>query len=426
MSADLIETSPTTAVPDALSVVRATVDRNFPNLWPAVEAGLSTCATLLLADNVNPVALIYVGPPSAGKTTVARMFERAKINGELLCYRSDKFTPAAFVSQSAQATEEKLKKVDLLPRIQHKVLLTPEMAIVFRGKQDELIQRFSMITRILDGQGLWVDSGTHGRRGYEGDYLFAWIGCTTPFNDAVWKVMAQLGSRLFFLVMDAVAEPTVDELASALSQPTTYQASLVQCREVVHRFLADLFTQHNGVRGVKWDNEHNPPEVVTGIARCARLLAVMRTPYEGGKTVQPESPYRANAVLYNLARGHALVSGRTQLVQDDMPMIARITLSSIPAERRAVLLAFVNHGGEPLTVKQVREATGGSRHTAEGLMEEMEWLGIAVYEHPGNGRASVLTLKQEWAWITQGEFAALLLEGATWQESGDECLAATQ
>lgn len=85
-----------------LTEVQTTIMRHFPYLWPAVEAGLSTCATLLLSDNSNPVALIYVGPPSAGKTTVVSMFEGVTVNGQDLCYRSDKFTTAAFVSQSAK------------------------------------------------------------------------------------------------------------------------------------------------------------------------------------------------------------------------------------------------------------------------------------------------------------------------------------
>ena len=133
------------------------IERAFPHLWPAVEVGLSTCATLLLKDNANPVALIYVGPPSAGKTTVAGMFEGAKANGKLLCYRTDKFTPAAFVSHSAKANTKQLAEIDLLPRIKHKVLLTPELSTIFRGKQDELADRFSIITRVLDGQGLASD-----------------------------------------------------------------------------------------------------------------------------------------------------------------------------------------------------------------------------------------------------------------------------
>src|SRR5215831_6982014 len=117
-------------LPD-LTPLRQTIEMHFPTYWPAVDLGLATCATLLLADNANPVALIYVGPPSAGKTTVASMFEGATVNGEPLCYRSDKFTPAAFVSQSAKATKKQLTQVDLLPRIKHKVLLTPELSTIF-------------------------------------------------------------------------------------------------------------------------------------------------------------------------------------------------------------------------------------------------------------------------------------------------------
>src|SRR5215471_16039871 len=120
----------TTVRPDILSVslgvlspapsvapVRVTIEEHFPGLWPAVETGLSVCATLLLADNTNPVALIYVGPPSSSKTTVADMFA-----GHPLCYRSDNFTPAAFVSHAANRKPKDLARVDLLPRIRYKVL----------------------------------------------------------------------------------------------------------------------------------------------------------------------------------------------------------------------------------------------------------------------------------------------------------------
>src|SRR3712207_3933042 len=102
---------------------------------------------------------------------------------------------ASFVSHAANVSRGELEAVDLLPRIKHKVLITPELAPIFRGKDDELAQRFSIMTRVLDGQGLQTDSGTHGRRGHRGDYLFAWLGCTTPLEDKVWRVIAQLGGR---------------------------------------------------------------------------------------------------------------------------------------------------------------------------------------------------------------------------------------
>jgi hypothetical protein len=36
-----------------IATVQHVVGAHFPELWPAVEAGLSTCATLLLSDNTR-------------------------------------------------------------------------------------------------------------------------------------------------------------------------------------------------------------------------------------------------------------------------------------------------------------------------------------------------------------------------------------
>ncbi len=140
------QSSPASAVPD-VAAVRSVIEENFPGLWPAVDLGLATAATLLLADNVDPVAVIYVGGPSSSKTTVADFFV-----GHELCYLSDNFTPAAFVSHAANVPRDKLDKVDLLPRIRHKLLVTPELAPIFRGgKEAELTECFSILTRVLDG-----------------------------------------------------------------------------------------------------------------------------------------------------------------------------------------------------------------------------------------------------------------------------------
>ena len=392
-----------------LQHVRETVETHFPDLWPAVEAGLSTAATLLLADNANPGALIFMGPPGSGKTTVVNMFEGATVKGEDLSYRSDKFTTAAFVSQSAKVTEQDLSKVDLLPRIKHKVLLTPEMSTIFRGKPDELAERFSTITRVLDGQGYVTDSGTHGQRGYTGDYLFVWLGATTPLHPRVWEVMAQLGSRMFFLVMDAVANPTVEDLVAVNLQPEVRQEGVRQCRNVIQPFLGELFTLHGGIRGVHWKPDDNTSNVLTVIAQCASLLAILRTPYDAEAPCSPESPHRANAVLHNLARGHALISGRTQLTKDDLFTVAQVTISSIPFNRRAVLQLMAKQGGGPVTVSQVEKAAKVSRHTAEAMMRELEAIGLMDYQQAGQGKPSLLAIKPEWAWCMTEDFRGLLL-----------------
>ena len=409
--------------------VQALVQRHFPHLWAAVEAGLSVCATLLLKDNGNPTALILLGPPSTGKTTVASMFDGAKVKEEPLVYRSDEFTAAAFVSQSSSAQKQDLEKIDLLPRIKHKVLLTPDLATIFKGKPEELRHRLSTITRVLDGQGFTRDSGTHGQRGYTGDYLFAWIGCTTPFPDNTWGLMAQLGSRLFFLGLETRAA-TIEDLVQSSTGPESYLVKLKQCESAVGQFLEALFMASGGVRGVEWDNTQTPQEVAKSIARFAALLAVMRTPITPGSDtpVQPEDPKRAFAVLHNIARGHALIHGRKHLQEEDLPVVARIALSSMPRERRGVIEGFALEGRDrdplpvaPITVAALMKATGvGSDHTVVRIMYDMEKLKFAWFHKHGIGKASWLTLNPEWEWCAEGRERELILQATTSQQTGDE------
>lgn len=392
----------------SINAVKAVVEQHFPDLWPAMEAGLSTCATLLLEDNSNPVTLILCGASGCGKSTVTNMFDGVKIQGKPFTYRSDKFTTASFVSHSAQATREQLQEVDLLPKIKNKVLLTPELSPIFRGKADELTVCFSMLTRVLDGQGLMTDSGTHGQRGYEGPHIFAWIGATTPLDASVWDIMATLGSRLFFLMLDTEEMTSLEDLVDSLTNDVSHSAGVAACKTVIEQFLDGLFTRHNGVAGVQWGASQNNRSVLEGIARFAELMAVMRTPYKRECKPMPESPRRANAVLYNMARGHALVHGRAELTSDDLPLVGRVALSSIPHNRRAILLAMAQNQGKPLTVHHVETALGVSRHTAENAMEEMHWLGVAAFNKPGKGIPSILTLKPKWEWFMKGDGLAYL------------------
>ncbi len=403
----------------SINAVKAVVEQHFPDLWPATEAALSTCATLLLADNSNPVTLILCGAASSGKTTIINMFEGVNVMGNPLMYRSDKFTAAAFVSHSAQATSERLQKIDLLPKIKNKVLLTPELSTLFRGKPDELERTFTIITRVLDGQGLMIDSGTHGRRGYEGPHIFAWIGATTPLNGPVWRIMATLGSRLFFFVLEGQAKTSTANLVASLSKEVPHAEAIKQCQGVIGPFLDAVFTKHGGVSAMKWNRGGDSQAVLWGIGKFAELLAVMRTTYDKDNKSSPESPHRAYVVLYNLARGHALVHGRTELTAEDVPLIAQVALSSIPQNRRGVLLAMAKNQGKPVTVSEAEAALEVSRHTAESVMQEMHWLGVATLIKVGNGVASLLEIKSEWQWFMEGEGLAYL-QGTTWQKMGGE------
>jgi hypothetical protein len=325
---------------------------------------------LLLDDIKNCTALIYVGSPSAGKTTIAEMFTGVKE----LVYVSDDFTSASFVSGAAQKTADELSKIDLLPKIKHKVLITPELASIFRGKETDLLQKFSIITRVLDGDGLWRDSGTQGGRGYRGDYTFAWLGCTTPFDRTVWKVMNQLGSRLFFLVLETEGAEDEQSLMAELAGPTAYAFRRDECQVVVSAFITHLFKSNGGVRGVTWERALDNKEAQQWIVRAGRLLAKTRGHRTGTDKEEPisaESPKRAVQVIYNFARGHALIHGRRAVTLDDIPLIARIAASSMPTERSRVFRRLVVADHDKLTTDEVRQALGvKSEDSARTTMED--------------------------------------------------------
>jgi hypothetical protein len=368
--------------------VLGAVEHYFPGLGPAVDCALSVAATPLLKDNANPVAVVYVGVPSSSKTTVVDM-----LDGHPAAYRSDNFTPASFVSHASNVDRKHLEKVDLLPRIKHKVLLTPEMAPIFRGREDELTPKFSIITKVLDGNGLMTDSGTQGRRGYSGDYLFAWLGCTTPFGKAAWNVMGQLGSRLFFYRMDTDEDITVETLLSA-TEGVAYRERLRRCQEIVQRFLGEVTLP--GVRGVEWKSADDARHVRQMIAWLAMALSAMRSqPRTDDEEARPELPYRAHMVLYNLARGHALVHGRRQLSVEDLPVVAKVALDSMAGGYGRVFAAL-SMKGAPLTVAEVAAVLSSSVPTARDVMEELERRGVMAFDKPGVGKTASLKFAPGW------------------------------
>ena len=381
---------------DAYERVRSTVIDNFDErVWFMTDACLSVIATLKLKDLQNPVGLNLVDGPSSEKTTVLSFFY-----GPPFVYRSDDFTPASFVSQAASLTEEGLKKVDLLPRIRHKCLIIPELAPVFGADKEDLQKNFSMLTRVFDGEGLWRDGGVHGGRGYRDEIRFAWLGATTPIRPQVWKVMGNLGSRFLFLHARSTVtkEEEIQRGMNSILLGDPYKERVRRCRAALRDYLAVLLGSRDArdvAPTVDWDRRREDYEIIERLTTLAHLAARGRSAVElstsgdngGGSTVlrasAVEGPMRLVSVLYGLARGHALLQGRTRLTEADLPVLVAVAFSSIPEDRRSVIELLVephdprkgtNRG--VVTSAEIEAILDHSRPTARGLIETLAVLGI--------------------------------------------------
>jgi len=404
------------AAPPDIATLKAVVTAAFPELWIAVIGAMSTLAAMLLSDVCNPPTLVLEGVSSDGKTSVLDMLDRTP----WLAHRSDNFTVAAFVSQAANLSEEELCKIDLLPRIQYRCMITAELAPLFRGREDELTKRFAILTAVLDGRGLKSDSGSHGSRGYEGDYLFSWLGATTPLPDHTWHVMQQLGGRLLFFWVNTTP-PDISAIAKSLTGPKSYRENLEHCRQAVNDFLLALFREHatpEGERpfGVEWNGaaDGDVVAVIAGLAdmtATARAVVSLKYGWDDEPnfvSVSKENPWRLAALLFNLGRGHALLHGRTALTPDDLPIVARVALDTMPTERRKILrLLLSTHGKTCLYASDVEQWLHCSRPTALRLMRLMAHLQVGVLdEEDVSASSGPLTALRLWLhpdlhWLTE-------------------------
>lgn len=353
-----------------------TIKKNFPTIWFETQACLSVCASLSLKNLNGCLSLNLVGNPSDEKTTILSFFY-----GTPQTYLSDDFTPKAFVSHSANVKEQDLKHVDLLPKIKNKILLSPELSPIFETTRDKLVENFSILTRVLDGEGLNRDSGTHGHRGYSGDYKFGWIGATTPLKASVWNVMGKMGNRLFFLNMGDKNRNENDYLE--MFRGKAYEEKVKECRGAVYNFLENFYIK-NSVRSILWDAEQDIlllPEIIKYAKFLSKLRGSLMTwkseekgQYEYSFPIIEEPPRAINS-LYNFAKGFALLNDRTFLKSDDLEIVKRVCYSSMPHDRFEFLKLLSKHEGR-LSTSIIEKELNCSQDTALRTMKTFEILGI--------------------------------------------------
>ena len=348
------------------------------------------------------LTLVFLGASGLGKSITARMVSPSCAEAENYLTRVDDFTPKSFVSHAARVAKKELEKIDLLPRIENKVMVTKELAPLFSGDDESLKKNFATLTSVLDGNGYVTSSGVHGTRGYSGKYIFNWIGATTPIPDRTYKVMSQLGNRILFYYIDSQAQ-SEDELVS-FAETYKENDTVTQLQSGVNEFILDYFQRFP-------PDSVDPSEIVIAqtqtrqIVRLAKLISEGRVQIDFDQFGEPEpglpeGPQRLILLLQTLARGLALSSGRFSVEEADMGVLRHIAFSTLPQRRMGLLLALVRAGGH-VTIREVESFQRTSAPTAKRRMQELGATPIADFIS-GDDRASspaTLSLNQDWKWL---------------------------
>jgi hypothetical protein len=372
-----------------LGNVQEAILNNFPELLLHFLAALAVCGILALKKGWKPVALVFEGLPGPGKSLILNCIlgagdKRPTVKAHL--YRSDKFTTASFVSQSATVPKDQLKGVDLLPKIRQKVLITPELAPTFRGKREEVEERFGMLARVLDGRGLTLDGGTHGKRGYEGDYAFVWLGATTPLPETAFEAMASVGNRIFFYTT-APSRPSHGQLAQ-LARVGSSGAKEEECTDAIAHFLDHFYTVHklgSMERPQLMEHEANY------LASAARAIAKLRAKAEG----EHEYEYRLVEWLSLTASARALIDGAAVVTTEHLRIIEHMVTSAARPYLRPLLATILKKADGKMNAPEVEAALGCCRDTALERMHALAATGVCVFHNAQAPKPSSIELTAE-------------------------------
>lgn len=389
-----------TTIEEVKQVVLSEFDRET---WEATESLLAAHATHLLKGQSGGTGLIITGPSGSGKTTILKFFDGM----DEMFYRSDDVTPASFVSHDSSKSKEQLEKIDLLPRIKQKTLISRDMAPWFAGEQEAVYKRMSIMAPLMDGDGYIRDSGSHGRRGYEGnEYRFNFIGATTPLPPRAWKAMGTVGNRLVFHEIRGNQDPS--SVVNDVIQGSNYNERVERCREVVQDFLGRLWEDADGIGTVEF-YENVSPEVQSTLEYLSELVQYSRAPINDGAPSR-ENLHRIVHTLFSIAKGRALLHGRRQVTLDDMTVCSRIALSTIPNKRRKIIRALLKpSNGGFLTASDIENVTGTSRPTTHTRMELLETLGVATLaeSEDDNRNSKLVEIVDSFEWPSELEFPTI-------------------
>jgi DNA-binding transcriptional ArsR family regulator len=397
------------------------VQKNMPEIWPGLEFVLSILRILNIEGCTLPFIGIILGRPSSGKTVIIDLLRKWYCS-----FYTDNFTARSFVSHStAVASKQELQEIDLLPKIKNKMFLTPELSPTFTAKDDDLTQLLGIITRIADGHGFVSDSGAHGHRGYDENIMFVWAGAAVDIPYKVYKVLGNLGAKLYFFRMK-FEDKTDNQL---LTQATTDQEFNIKFKEIQTSLFDYLkwfdigpdlvWSDDQSLPNIKWDKSKDAREAMKYIIRLAVLLSHLRCVAKTWETDDsqgsdyaysvslPEDPSRAITVLTNLARGDALLEGRNHITLVDIPIVVKTVLSTAQTERVSLFSLLISHQGK-LTTNQILESLNISKPTALRTMAELKAIGLVELkdfkEEGQEGRPTKqIILKSQFDWFLSDE-----------------------
>jgi hypothetical protein len=266
--------------------------------------------------------------------------------------------------------------------------------------------------------------------------------CLVDIPYQVYKILGSLGPKLYYFRL-----PFEDKSESRLLTYLTDREDFnVQYQTIVaalfdylkwfeigpHMLLRSPTSPH--LMKVRWEQCRNEIDAMKCLVKLGVLLSYLRregNAYNPGNSsiaygeeeryeyfVGPrEDVQRTVEVLKNLARGHALITGRNFISMEDISIVVKTVLSTARVERVKAFIAMLDSTEGWISVSQMMDALNVSRSTAHRWMTELRAIGlvditvkndIEFSKQTGNPTTvKVMSLREKFGWFLTEEFKRL-------------------
>jgi IclR helix-turn-helix domain len=324
-----------------------------------VYAVLGTVAAHLLPG--DPVWLLVIGPPSDGKSEVITAIGRLPF-----VHAAATLSEAALLSGSPKRDRGQGSTGGLLRQIgESGIIAAKDFGSILNLRPDDRASVLAALREVYDGS--WTRPvGTDGGRILRWDGKCGFVGGATPSIDRHFGVMGAMGERFALFRLPAAADEHEDQKALDALKNAGHEATM---RAELARAVAGLFVKDLPDTARELDDSERHRLVSLARLAVRARSAVERDRYTREMELPPtsEGPARLVKMLSRLLAGLDVIG----LERDHAwRVVTKITLDSLPALRRNVLVYLSAAEGEPKT-SDVAEALGLPTNTVRRGLEDL-------------------------------------------------------
>jgi hypothetical protein len=340
----------------------------------------------IVANTIDgkPLWLLIVNPPSSGKTEIVQAFRDVPICewvGQLSenTFLSGMQTRATGQSKSAPGNSLLLRWTD--PRLRGgrppvRIMLVQDLTSMVTMRREKRDAIFGQLREIHDGR-LVKSTGMGEDLIWEG-YL-GLLGAVTPVFDDVMELNSILGER--FVLYRPIRRDDEAEAWTAMNRDKTAPADWQETIATVAAAMVE-----RGVARLAGVTIIEAAEA--RLVDLARLTAAGRAKVErDGRThgirlaPEAEGPGRLIQQFGKLLKGLCAVRGRREPGEEELAVIAKVALDSVPKIRQDVLRILATGAADR---RELVNATGLSMTTMQYQLEDLRALRI-VEQESGTG-----------------------------------------